>query len=323
MLAIIAAGLLSGAHAATWGGYKDSPFEGFHLSRQARSVAVAGLAAFVVAITGWLRTEEITVVIGAVYAIERLATEWWKTILRDDDQSAYSIPMRLGYRGRPVDRPGLRYGVGAGVLVIVVLSFAALHLVQGALPQAPVWLVTIGIGGIGGWATAVGGAWKDAPVEGFSGWKFLRSPVVATAWAVPLSTLTSDWPTLVLAAGGLAVATIETYKTFLTGDRPPGKFAHKPQQFPVGRVRLVLGMAHAGLWACLALWSALTLDHLSGGPAGGDVLAGSAPAGWLGAMCIAAVAAVLSVLVIRTNGRLAHRVGTLVQGAGPDSLVNV
>src|SRR3954453_5384896 len=36
-------------------------------------------------------------------------------------------------------------------------------------------------------ATAVGGAWKDAPIEGFSGWKFLRSPAIATAWAVPFS----------------------------------------------------------------------------------------------------------------------------------------
>ena len=43
------------------------------------------------------------------------------------------------------------------------------------------------VGGTGGWLTAVGGAWKDAPVEGFSGWKFLRSPAVATGWALLLA----------------------------------------------------------------------------------------------------------------------------------------
>ena len=262
-------------------------------------------------------------VIGVVYAIERLATEWWKAIVREDDQSAYSIPMRLGYRGRPVERPGVRYGVGAAVLVIVVVTFVALHWVQSTRPAPTVWLATLGVAGIGGWATAVGGAWKDAPVEGFSSWKFLRSPAVATAWAVPLSTLTADWPTLVLAAGGLAVATIETYKTFLTGDRPPGKFAHKPQRFRVARVRVGLGAVHAALWAGLALSSALTLGQLPGTAAFGGVLQGSAPAGWLGATGIVVVAGVLSLLVVTTNSKLAPRRGTLVQRLGPESLVKV
>lgn len=65
------------------------------------------------------------------------------------------------------------------------------------------------VGAAGGWATAVGGAWKDAPIEGFSSWKFLRSPAVATAWAVPLSLLTNSWVTLLLASAGFAVATID------------------------------------------------------------------------------------------------------------------
>ena len=36
---------------------------------------------------------------GTVYAVERLDTEWWKAIVREQDQSHYTIPMRLGVRG--------------------------------------------------------------------------------------------------------------------------------------------------------------------------------------------------------------------------------
>ena len=107
--------------------------------------------------------------------------------------------------------------------------------------------------GFGGWLTAVGGAWKDAPVEGFSGWKFLRSPVVATAWAVVLSRFTGDWVLLTLAAAGWSVISIETYKTFLTGGRPPGKFADKPVRFLPRAARDACRAIHVSLYGVLAL----------------------------------------------------------------------
>ena len=108
------------------------------------------------------------------------------------------------------------------------------------------------VGGIGGWLTAVGGAWKDAPVEGFSGWKFLRSPVVATAWTIMLLPFTHDWVVLTFAAAGLSVLSIETYKTFLTGGRPPGKFDGKPVRPGVGVQRHRCQLMHSGVYVCLA-----------------------------------------------------------------------
>ncbi len=109
------------------------------------------------------------------------------------------------------------------------------------------------VGGIGGWLTAVGGAWKDAPVEGFSGWKFLRSPVVATAWTIMLLPFTQDWVSLTFAAAGLSVLSIETYKTFFTGGRPPGKFDGKPMRPGVDVQRHRCQVLHSGVYVCLAL----------------------------------------------------------------------
>ena len=58
-----------------------------------------------------------------VYAVERLATEWWKAIVREQDQSHYTIPMRLGVRGRPVDHPFPRYTVGVAVAGTTIAGF--------------------------------------------------------------------------------------------------------------------------------------------------------------------------------------------------------
>ena len=260
MVQVLAVGLLAGWHAANWGAYKDTPYEGFRWASYVRSVVVAGAAALVL---GWLAgfdsVPSLLVLLGMVYTIERFATEWWKSIVREQDQSVYTIPMRLGVRGRTVDRRGRRYAVGIGTVVVLVLLAGAGELVQRSLPPQP-WLVTVLVGGGGGWLTAVGGAWKDAPIEGFSGWKFLRSPVVATAWAVPLSALTDSWVVLAISAAGFAVAGIDNYQTFLTGGRPPGKFADKPVRYVASTARGVFALLHALLWAALALGIAVSVS---------------------------------------------------------------
>lgn len=293
-----ALGLLAGLHAATWGAYKDSPFEGFRWSSYLRSIVLGLVIGTVVGLVPLLASPGAAVVLlGVCYAIERLATEWWKAILRVDDQTAYSIPMRLGYRGRPVDSRAVRYGVGAAVAVGLVALCSAGSALQGAVPELPRWALVL-LGGTAGWLTAFGGAWKDAPVEGFSGWKFLRSPVVATAWALPLSGLTESWVGLALSAGGFAVASIETYKTFLTGDRPPGKFATKPPTYRVPAVRRVLRILHICLWGGLAVTVAAGLLVPLGEV---DRLSFAAGSPHLALMLIGLLAACATALVVGTG----------------------
>ena len=244
MYAVVLA-LVTGTHAATWGAIKDSPFEGFKVASFVRSIVLAVVAATVLAtVTDLESTLAPIVLVGVLYATERLATELWKSFLREDDQSAYAIPMRIAVLGRPVDGRFPRYLTGFVVLVGVVLMGGAAAALQ---PDdgGPLWLLVL-VGGIGGWLTAVGGAWKDAPVEGFSGWKFLRSPAVATAWTIVLLPFTDHWVALTVAAAGLSVFSIETYKTFFTGGRPPGKFDGKP-------VRPTLGPSSTAVGSCTRL----------------------------------------------------------------------
>jgi hypothetical protein len=60
----------------------------------------------------------------------------------------------------------------------------------------------------GGWISAFGGAWKDAPAEGFQPLKFFRSPALA------------------------ALVATEAYKTFVFPSSPRGKFAGMPVRYP-------------------------------------------------------------------------------------------
>jgi hypothetical protein len=96
----------------------------------------------------------------------------------------------------------------------------------------PRWLTVLTVGSFFGWISAFGGAWKDAPVEGFETFKFFRSPAVAATWAFIVSLFTSSWPIIAIAAEGFTVASIETYKTFFFPNKPRGKFAGKPILHP-------------------------------------------------------------------------------------------
>ena len=266
-------GLLVGLHIASWGAYKDTPFEGFRFSSYLRSIALAAAVALVITTTFGLAAPGVVVLIGMVYAIERLATEGWKSILREQDQAIYTIPMRLGFMGKPIDRRRIRYTVGAIMGIGIVGLLFGIDAAQHMLPTPPALLVILTVGSAGGWATAIGGAWKDAPIEGFDGLKFLRSPAMATAWAIPLSFLTESWFALLLAAGGYAVATVETYKTFMMSARPPGKFAGRPIRAHYSRLRNVVAHQHGILWLIVASAFAAIASALHQGlPQGADLV---------------------------------------------------
>ncbi len=231
-------GLAAGVHTATWGMYKDAPHEGFTWSTYSRSV-IAGmiygpvLAYFFEMDLSYPGT--IFILWGAVYAIERLTMEVYKTFIRDTDQSKFSIPMQLSAFGKPVESYPARLAFGAlYVGAVAALTYGVYLLNQSHHSGNHNWNAFLLLlpCSVMGWVSAFGGAWKDAPIEGFETFKFFRSPSVAYFFAF-IGSLFTDHLVLITAVSiGLTIATIETYKSFFFLDRPRGKFQGMPVHFP-------------------------------------------------------------------------------------------
>jgi hypothetical protein len=250
-LAAALTGILAGLHAATWGMYKDAPHEGFSRAKYVRSPLIGGLLAIAIQQLMDLDARHaggFVLLFGATYAVERAVSEIYKTFIRQEDQGKYFIPMQFRLLGRPVQNRRWRLFAGllyTGVLTSLVAALTALKQ-QGTI--LPLWLVLI-LGSLGGWISAFGGAWKDAPSEGFQLLKFFRSPVLAMVYAAGLFHLTSDIVALTMAATGYTVATTETYKTFFFPSEPRGKFAGRPVIHPQ-----VLGWRDRMLPLYAAIW---------------------------------------------------------------------
>ncbi|HEX6924966.1 MAG TPA: hypothetical protein VF167_06030 [Longimicrobiaceae bacterium] len=228
-------GAVAGAHASTWGMYKDSIHEGFTWPKYSRSIIVGAVVALVLHAVLRFPLEtagDWAVFFGLVYAGERLLLELWKGYIREEDQSKYFIPMQFGIFGKPVENRAARWSVLCGVLIVLAASVWGVETLQRTMPDLPPWLVLVTIGSFGGWLTAFGGAWKDAPVEGFEILKFFRSPLISLFWAVVMAFFTDRWLYIGVAGAGYSVATIETYKTFFFPSKPRGKFAGKPITHP-------------------------------------------------------------------------------------------
>lgn len=230
-------GLASGAHTSIWGMYKDAIHEGFSIARFARSVIVGTTVAILLQVVYALPLPApgaIVLLFGLAYAAERGLVETWKTFFREEDQAKYFIPMQFQLRDRPVSRR-LRALAGIGYASVIGLSLAFIaHLNDGVLgPPTPARVALIGLAV--GMLIAVGGAWKDAPKEGFSILKFFRSPAMTVAFAIILSRFTGDYLHIAVAAMGFERAAAETYKKFCFPSRPPGKFAGMPEHHPAMR----------------------------------------------------------------------------------------
>jgi hypothetical protein len=163
--------------------------------------------------------------------------------------------MQFGILGRPMKNAPLRIAIGIALALACVLVFFGLRALERRVDW-PTWLVVLTVGSAFGWISAFGGAWKDAPIEGFETFKFFRSPGVAAAWAVVVVQLTDSWVVLALAAEGFTVASIETWKKFAFPDKPPGKFSGKPVTHPEH-----FAFRRPFRWVFFAIW-ALVIGHL-------------------------------------------------------------
>ena len=235
-------GLCAGTHIATWGMYKDSPHEGFTWARYFRSITVGGLVGLAIyqithptlnmALAG-----DRVVLYGSAYAMERALVEFWKTFIRREDQSKYFIPGMFHIFGKVIQSPGQRLGIGIGVIVFVLAVAGGVHWLETSDIHIHPLIVLLVAGSAGGWISAFGGAWKDAPIEGFETFKFFRSPGIAFFYGCIVGFFTNHYLFIMLGAIGYTISTIETYKTFFFLDRPRGKFQGMPEHFPEMRTR--------------------------------------------------------------------------------------
>jgi hypothetical protein len=261
-------GLLSGIHVASWGMYKDAPHEGFELRKYFRSI---GLGVGIGAAAGALVPLDATapagfaVLFGLVYVVERALGEIYKTFLRQEDQFKYTIPMQFAVFGRTIESRVLRAALGAGYLCGMLVMIALIAAYQRwAGPEVSLVEVAF-IASAGGWMSAAGGAWKDAPIEGFQTLKFFRSPVLAALWALLLAQLTPDLVLVTLAATGYTIATTETYKSFLFPSKPRGKFAGKPVHFPsLLRLRQRVVPLYIAIWLTVLVMVGFGLERSHG-----------------------------------------------------------
>jgi hypothetical protein len=181
-----AVGLMAGIHTATWGMYKDAPHEGFSRWKYSRSILLAMVIGVIISAVWRLDPRQaaaLVVLFGATYAVERALAEIYKTFLRDEDQSKYFIPMQFAVFGKVVRSRGARLLAGTGYVGVLLAMVVLVTWLDRAVPgPKPLWLV-VAVGGLGGWISAFGGAWKDAPKEGFQIFKFFRSPIIASGVA--------------------------------------------------------------------------------------------------------------------------------------------
>jgi len=240
MQAILAVlmGLAVGVHNATWGMYKDAPHEGFTWSTYFRSV-IAGLIygplLWYIFDMDLTRPANLFLLFGSAYSLERITMEVYKTFIRVEDQSKYFIPMQLSVFGKPVESYAAR--LFFGVLYVIALAAIAFGIYKlnevyhaGGL-KWNAFLILLPCS-VFGWVSAFGGAWKDAPLEGFETFKFFRSPGVAYFYAFVASLFSTHLLIITACSIGFTIASIETYKTFFFLDRPRGKFQGKPITHP-------------------------------------------------------------------------------------------
>ena len=168
---IIAVTVISGLYTSLWGAFKDSPYEGLKPRTFWRSILFSLLALGVLAAVPGLR-EGLTdlyliQLFFLIMGIERTVSEIYKGFFRHEDQTKYLVPSRISFFGRRIRRERYRYGaglaLGLGALTILTISATVTH-----------WIVFIMVCLAAGAICAVGGAYKDAPFEGFELRKFPR-----------------------------------------------------------------------------------------------------------------------------------------------------
>jgi len=217
--------IISGLYTSLWGAFKDSPYEGFKPKTFPRSiyfhVAIFMPLYFAPFFSEKFQQLGLVQIFFLIMGLERFLAEIYKGFFRTEDQQKYFVPSRITFFGRHVESDLLRYVVGT-VIVAIVFAFLLVE-----LPMVSFWAY-LATAYATGCIVALGGAYKDAPFEGFQPLKFQRSGVVLAVLS-PLFYFLGDpeHPValgfLIYMNGGLERFSVEYYKTYIQRNMS-GKF---------------------------------------------------------------------------------------------------
>lgn len=208
----IAGGLLT----ASWGAYKDSPYEGFSKVSFVRSVLITILFYFLLDVLSQYKDSLGILMLSAV-ACERITQEFCKAFFcKSQRAKIYKIPQSFHVLGKVVSyKRRLFFGT-----ILTTLVIATFWLLNRVIVNDSNWIL---FGLVLATLPSVGGAWKDAPIEGFDFAKFPRSFLIMFGSTWLLHASTQNLFLLVMAAAGLERLLVEFFKTFIVKS-VPGKF---------------------------------------------------------------------------------------------------
>jgi hypothetical protein len=215
--ALIAVTIFSGLYTSLWGAFKDCPFEGFKPGTFPRSIYfhLVILVMLLLFPVFRVRLESLGLfqVFFLVMGLERFIAELYKGFFRTEDQDKYFVPSRITFLGKYVGSDLLRYASGT----ILVTGVFCLLLIETRVTS---FAGFFGVAYATGLLVSLGGAYKDAPFEGFKWLKFQRSAVVLAVCS-PLFYWISDTDNpvsigyLIYMNGGLERFVVEYYKTYI------------------------------------------------------------------------------------------------------------
>ncbi len=213
--------ILSGLYTSLWGAFKDSPYEDFKPKTFPRSIYFSFLIFIILFplsfIHSGLKAINLFQLFFLVMGIERAFSEIYKAFFRNEDQAKYAIPSKFTLFGDPVESQLLRYMLG---ILASVSIFFVLFIYIPIISLEYFAMVAL----LGGILVSFGGAYKDAPFEGFAFFKFFRSPVVLLIFC-PFFYYQGgiDLGLLIWMNVGLERFLVEYYKTYIQRNMS-GKF---------------------------------------------------------------------------------------------------
>lgn len=219
-------GILSGFYTATWGAFKDTPYEGFKTRSFVRSILIGLLCSITIYFFAQQYPKTIvsslSIIFFASMGLERQLTEIYKGFIRIENLKKYKIPTYFGIYGKIINNQLLRVAIGIVFLSVFFIFLLWLRNLLN-LSHIPDFIKIVIASSVGGIYVSLGGANKDAPYEGLDKLKIWRSEIIAVLFGFVFSHQTNDWIMLGYASIGAERFCIEFYKTYIL-KKKPGKF---------------------------------------------------------------------------------------------------